>query len=165
MQLDGIHHLALAVGDIQRAEDFYTRVLGGEVVNRIGGENADRGGQRVPQVWVRVGGVTFALNGSTPEVPKGHFIHWGLKGRFENLDAWIAAFRREGVKSHGPYGHGGSGSVSLYFHDPAGYLFEIGMDAGSWERAKAEVKRRGGLFGSTEATYDPDAWERANLKR
>lgn len=164
MQLDGIHHLALAVRDLGEAEAFYTRILGGEVVRRIGAAEGDRAAGRVPQVWVRVGGVTFALNGSTPEVPKGHFIHWGLKGRFEDLDAWLSAFRREGVRHYGPYGHGGSGSVSLYFHDPTGYLFEIGMDADSWERAKAEVQKRGGLFGSTEATYDPDAWERANRK-
>ena len=165
MQLDGIHHLALAQGDIRRAEDFYTRILGGEVVRRIGVEESDRALRRMPQVWVRLGGVTFALNGSTPEPPRGHFVHWGLRGRFEDLDAWLGTFKREGIKHYGPYGHGGTNSVSLYFHDPAGYLFEIGMDAGSWERAKAEVKKRGGLFGSTEETYDIDEWERVNLKK
>jgi len=88
-----------------------------------------------------------------------------VTGRFEDLDAWLEAFRREGIKHYGPYGHGGTTSLSLYFHDPAGYLFEIGMDAGSWERAKAEVQKRGGLFGSTEETYDIDEWERVNLKK
>ena len=164
MQLDGIHHLALAQGDIRRAEDFYTRILGGEVVRRIEVEESDRALRRMPQVWVRLGGVTFALNGAAPEPPQGHFVHTALKGRFEDLDAWLAAFRREGVRHFGPYGHGGTNSLSLYFHDPAGYLFEIGMDAGSWERAKAEVRKRGGLFGNPEDTYDIDAWERANRR-
>ncbi|MBI3127443.1 MAG: VOC family protein [Candidatus Tectomicrobia bacterium] len=165
MRLDGIHHLALAQGDIRRAEDFYTRVLGGEVVRRIGAETGDQTLARTPQVWVRLGGVTFALNGAPPEPPRGHFVHYALKGRIEDLDAWAEAFKREGVPHSGPYGHGGTSSLSLYFHDPAGYLFEIGMDAGTWERAKEEVRKRGGLFGNPEATYDIEAWERENLRK
>ena len=75
MQLDGIHHLALAQGDIRRAEDFYTRILGGEVVRRIGAEESDRALKRMPQVWVRLGGGTFAPQGGGPAPPPRPIVH------------------------------------------------------------------------------------------
>jgi len=164
MQILGLHHLALAQRDLAEAEDFYTRILGGEVIHRHGGADFEKEANRTPQVWVRAGGVVFALNGSAPAVPEGHFVHWALEARFEDIDRWLEAFRREGIKHYGPFGHGGIGFVSIYFHDPTGYLLEIGMDAGDWETAKAEVKKRGGLFGNTEATYDPEEWDYRNRK-
>ncbi len=164
MRITGLDHLALAVRDLGESEDFYTRILGGSVIHRHGDKPFEKAAGRTPQVWVKVGEVVFALNDSTPEVPKGHFVHWALKGRFEDIDHWLGTFRREKIKHYGPFGHGGLGLISIYFHDPTGYLLEIGMDAGSWERAKAEVKRRGGLFGNTQATYDPDEWEYAQRK-
>ena len=32
-------------------------------------------------------------------------------------------------------------------------------NAGDWPTAKAEIQKRGGLFGSTMSTYDADEWD------
>ena len=162
MRIEGVHHLALAVRSLKESEEFYTKILGGEVVHRHGDADFEKEAARTPQVWVKLGTLIFALNGSTPEVPKGHFVHWALEGHFEELDGWLDTFKRENIEYYGPFGHGGLGLISVYFHDPTGYLLEVCVDAGDWETAKAEVKKRGGLFGNTEATYDPEEWDYEN---
>ena len=78
------------------------------------------------------------------------------------IDDWLDTFKRENIKYYGPFGHGGLGLISIYFHDPTGYLLEVSLDAGDWESAKTEVKKRGGLFGNTQATYDPEEWDYEN---
>lgn len=162
MQIEGVDHLALAVRSLKESETFYTKILGGKVVHRHGNTDFEKEAARTPQVWVKVGNTIFALNGSTPEVPKGHFIHWALKGNFEEIDDWLDTFKRQNIKYYGPFGHGGLGIISIYFHDPTGYLLEVSMDAGNWEKAKAEVINRGGFFGNTQATYDPEEWNYEN---
>jgi catechol 2,3-dioxygenase-like lactoylglutathione lyase family enzyme len=163
MKITGLDHLALACRDLEVAEDFYTRVLGGRVVRRIGGTESDLKAGRVPQAIVQLAeGVRINLNGGQPEVPEGHFIHWAFHGEAAEIDDWVATFQTEGIQWYGPYGHGGVGHVSLYFHDPTGYLLELSMDFGDWETAKTEVKKRGGQFGSTLSTYDPDEWDRTH---
>ena len=165
MKILGMDHIALPVGDLDVAEDFYTRIMGGEVVRRIGDTESDKKSGRVPQVIIKVAdSVKFNLTAAAPDVPEGHFPHWAFMGRFEDIDEWIETFKKEGIKHYGPYGHGGVGRLSLYFHDPVGYLFELGMDVADWETAKAEINKRGGLFGSTESTYNPDEWDRNNAR-
>ena len=159
MKIAGVDHLAIAVSDLERSERFYTEVLGGTVIHRHGDRAYERAARRTPQVVVALGEARFALCGAPPEVPQGHFVHWALQGRFEDLDGWLERFRKHGVKYSGPYGHGGVGLISIYFPDPDGYLLEITVDAGSWERAKAAVKQRNGLFGNPLATYDADEWD------
>lgn len=161
MKITGLSHLALACRDLKEAEDFYTRIMGGEVIRRIGDTESDRQAGRVPQAIVELAeGVRLNLNGGEPEVPKGHFIHWAFLGDAAEIDGWIETFKREDIKWYGPYGHGGVGNVSLYFHDPTGYLLELTLTFPDWPTAKAEVLKREGLFGSTLSTYDPDEWER-----
>lgn len=161
MKITGLSHFALACRDLGEAEDFYTRIMGGTVVRRIGGSESDLKAGRVPQAIVELAdGVRLNLNGGEPEVPKGHFLHWAFQGDAAEIDEWIETFKREGIKWYGPYGHGGVGNVSLYFHDPTGYLLELTVTFPDWETAKVEVKKRGGLFGSTLSTYDPDEWDR-----
>ncbi len=161
MKITGLSHLALACRNLKEAEDFYARILGGAVIRRIGGTESDRQAGRVPQAIVELAeGVLLNLNGGEPEVPEGHFIHWALHGDAAEIDEWIETFKKEGIKWYGPYGHGGVGNVSLYFHDPTGYLLELTLAFPDWPTAKAEVQKRGGLFGSTLSTYDPDEWDR-----
>lgn len=163
MKITGLSHLALACRDLKKAEDFYTRILGGTVVRRIGGTESDRQAGRVPQAIVKLAeGVLLNLNDGEPEVPEGHFIHWAFHGDVAEIDEWIETFKRENIKWYGPYGHGGVGNVSLYFHDPTGYLLELTLAFPDWPTAKAEVQKRGGLFGSTLSAYDPDEWDREN---
>ena len=112
MKILGMDHIALPVGDLDAAEDFYTRIMGGEVVRRIGNTESDKNSGRAPQVIIKVAdSVTFNLNADSPDVPKGHFPHWAFMGRFEDLDEWIETFKKEGIKHYGPYGHGGVGRI------------------------------------------------------
>ena len=62
MKILGMDHIALSVRDLAEAEDFYTRILGGTVVRRIGDTESDRAAKRVPQTIIKCAeGVTFNL--------------------------------------------------------------------------------------------------------
>jgi hypothetical protein len=52
------------------------------------------------------------------------------------------------LKYYGPCGHGGRSRISIYFHEPAGCLFEINMDAGGWPAAKARSKNAAASSGA-----------------
>ncbi|MEE9256153.1 MAG: VOC family protein [bacterium] len=51
MKILGMDHLALAVRDLAEAKDFYTRILGGEVVRRIGDTESGKKSGRVPVLF------------------------------------------------------------------------------------------------------------------
>ena len=47
MQITGVHHLALALRDLDESEVFYTKVLGGTVIHRHGSRGFEREADRI----------------------------------------------------------------------------------------------------------------------
>jgi catechol-2,3-dioxygenase len=121
----GLDHLALEVRDLERAERFYTALLGLEVATRIGSE----------QVLLRCGATVLALM-RNPRAPvrteeerraeianpfgKGHLCFRTTEaGLREALQEWP----QRGIPVHGPVDWGDH--ACLYFLDPEGNLLEI----------------------------------------
>lgn len=121
MQLLQLDHFAVDVADLDRAERFYTEVLGLSVLHRF-----DR-----HQVLLRCGSLNLALfeRRDLPprltdriENPLGKGHHAFLVSRDDWLTAQ-AAFASHGVPIYGPIDWGDHDC--LYFLDPDGNLLEI----------------------------------------
>lgn len=117
-----IGHVHLKVSDLQRAEDFYTRVLGFKVTERVG-----------PFVFLTAGEKhhDVALQGLGPGAPHPPQFATGLYHfalEVEDLRALADAYARlteEGIPVS-PVDHGIS--RALYFNDPDGNGIEIYVD-------------------------------------
>ncbi len=124
----GLDHLALEVRDLERAERFYTAVLGLDVVTRIGTE----------QVLLQCGSAVLALM-RNPRAPvrseeqkraeissplgKGHICFRTTKAELRRaLREWPAM----GTPVHGPVDWGDH--TCLYFLDPEGNLLEVSTE-------------------------------------
>ena len=114
----------LEVAELERAERFYTDVLGLPVVERWPHRNA---------VWVLAGTGTriglwepqVGLEGSQG----GSHVHFALEIDEESFAPLVDALRSKGlevpVHEFGPLGRGDRPSRAAYVHDPDGHLVEF----------------------------------------
>jgi catechol 2,3-dioxygenase-like lactoylglutathione lyase family enzyme len=125
----GLRHVALTVGDVARAEDFYTRVLGFAVEWRPDAEN----------VYLRLGDDNLALH--RYHAPAGdpgedhdaftarrgqHLAHLGLVvPRPDDVDAWAAHLRAHQTPLLAEPRTHRDGARSLYCTDPDGNAVQI----------------------------------------
>ena len=121
MRLLELDHFGLDVANLDRAERFYTEVLGLEVTQRFGRH----------QVLLRCGGQMLALfeRADLPARVKDHIEnplgkgHHAFKVSPADLRTAQNAFRARGVPTYGPIDWGDHDC--LYFLDPDGNLLEI----------------------------------------
>jgi catechol 2,3-dioxygenase-like lactoylglutathione lyase family enzyme len=118
-----VSELVLEVSDLERAERFYTEVLGLPLVERWTNREA---------VWVLAGATRIGL--WTPQVGLegsrgGTHVHFAMQVPEAELDSIVASLRDHGcevpVHEFGPLGRNGSPSRSAYVHDPDGHLVEF----------------------------------------
>ncbi len=121
MQLLHLDHFGVDVSDLDRAERFYTEVLGLTVVQRFGRH----------QALLRCGDLTLALferRDLPPRVtdriesPLGK-AHHAFKVSRSDWQTARELFQSYGVPTHGPIDWGDHDC--LYFLDPDGTLLEI----------------------------------------
>lgn len=86
-----LHHLAIAVRDLEEAADFYTKKLG--LTRR-----SDRPGHLPPGIWLDLGGQQLHLLPAKPPEPRGQ--HFAIL--VDDLDATIAQLRADGVEVTDP---------------------------------------------------------------
>jgi catechol 2,3-dioxygenase-like lactoylglutathione lyase family enzyme len=121
MHLLELDHFGLDVADLDRAERFYTEILGLTVAQRFGHH----------QVLLRCGSQMLALFERTPLPPrvtdridnplgKGHHA---FKVNSADFDTAQSLFHKRGVPTYGPIDWGDHDC--LYFLDPDGNLLEI----------------------------------------
>jgi len=120
-----IGHVHLKVADIERALDFYCRVLGFELQQRMGDSAA----------FVSAGGYhhhlgfnTWQSKGGSP-APPGHTGHFHVAIRYPDRRSLADALRRlvaAGVPLDGASDHGVS--EALYLRDPDGNGVELYRD-------------------------------------
>lgn len=129
IQLDGINHFALNVRNMNRAEAFYTGILGFPVITRT----ETRAGLK--HVEVDAGNVAIALFES-PELnltaaqktmTDDGYLHFAFTAPYNRFDAIQQALKESGVKMDGEPRDWGEG-VSIYFPDPDGHQIEIHFD-------------------------------------
>ncbi|HEY7953803.1 MAG TPA: VOC family protein, partial [Polyangia bacterium] len=127
----GLRHLALAVDDIARAEAFYAGVLGFAVEWRPDPDN----------VYLRLGGDNLALHRYQPPPDRAraeedlrafrerrgqHLAHLGIVvKRPDEVDAWAAHLRANGIALLAEPRTHRDGARSLYCADPDGNQVQI----------------------------------------
>ena len=115
LAVKGLQHLNLRVADLERARDFYVRVLGFRVAFAKG-----------DTVWLEAGGDLLGLSrGDAVPGASQSAQHFGfMVDARGDVDTWCAQLRAHGTTCEkGPYDR--SDGRSLYFRDPDGHLLEI----------------------------------------
>ncbi len=126
VQLNGISHFALNVRNMERAEKFYTEVLGFPVLMRT----QTKAGQQ--HIEVDAGNVAIALFESPDlDLEAAHktmtedgYLHFAFDGYYDRYDATLQGLKDAGVELDGKPRDWGK-SVSVYFQDPDGHQLEI----------------------------------------
>ncbi|TDJ58939.1 MAG: hypothetical protein E2O41_05085 [Nitrospina sp.] len=129
LQLQGISHYGLNVRNMERAEKFYTGVLGFPVIMRT------RTNAGLQHVEVDAGNVAIALFES-PELDltaaqktmtEDGYLHFAFAGDYARFDEILKSLKDSGVAMDGEPRDWGNG-VSVYFRDPDGHQLEIHFD-------------------------------------
>lgn len=127
MKIQRIDHIVLTVADIAATCDFYTRVLGMEIVTFGQGRKALTFGDQ--KINLHEAGKEFEPKAARP-VPGAIDLCLILDGSLEEAAAHL---RAEGVTiEEGPVARTGAlGPIrSLYFRDPDGNLIEVAVYGG-----------------------------------
>lgn len=120
--IDGIDHLVLTVADVERAVEFYARVLGMEPVTFAGGRRALAFGAQ--KINLHQAGREWEPKAARPTPGSADLC---LLTRLAP-DAVIARLTAEGVPvEEGPVTRTGARGelTSVYFRDPDGNLLEV----------------------------------------
>jgi catechol 2,3-dioxygenase-like lactoylglutathione lyase family enzyme len=113
IQVNGIDHLVLHVGDVARAKKFYTELLGLTVYR----ENDD-------QVFLHAGpqGVAlFKKRGDAPLTAGNDLNHLALNVETGSYETLKAELEKHGVEVSGRPGD----DRCIYFHDPDGHRLQL----------------------------------------
>ena len=126
IKLNGLDHFALNVKDMNRAENFYTQVLGFPVIHRT---ETNAG---LKHIEVDAGNVAIALFESPDlDLKTAHktmtddgYLHFAFGSSYDQFDATMQALKEDGVITDGEPRDWGK-SVSVYFRDPDDNQLEI----------------------------------------
>lgn len=124
MQVKAIRTFAINAKDLTRAEQFYTGVLGGEVIRRIDPDEEQLKRGRVKEVDVQLGNfqvhIFDASKGARPGIP-----HHTIMIPWKEKDQAIQELEKGGTKVENTRDHPDGKGYSLYVKDPDGNLWEI----------------------------------------
>lgn len=146
-----LHHCASATPDAARIADFYSRILGMEMVHTVMDDRVPSTGQPFPYLHLffrMADGSTIAFFESPslpPRAPVSHpgydvFDHFAMAVESKDeVDRWRGWLVDNGVEVVGPTNHGII--YSIYFHDPDGRRLELTTDLDeSWSKQAAQAK-------------------------
>ena len=169
----GLSHVAYMTRDTEATSDFYTRLLGMELVNAVLDDAIPSTGEPIPYFhsFFRMGDGSTVAFFEAPELPPLEAVTHQAYNTFQHLamqvdsvatvDAWAAWLRENGVDVLGPVDH--KIIYSVYFFDPNGVRLEITTPTSpSWNDNGAaattslaewtEVKARAAATGSDLVT-------------
>jgi glyoxylase I family protein len=168
-----LSHVAYITRDTAATTDFYTRILGMELVNAVLDDSIPSTGEPVPYFhsFFRMSDGSTVAFFEAPELPPleppphpayDTFQHLAMQVEsVEVVDRWHAWLGANGVEVLGPVDH--KIIYSIYFHDPNGVRLEITTptsdrwnDNGDaawasladWETVKARARERGDDMGT-----------------
>ena len=120
--IKGIRTLALSVPNPQEAETFYTKVMGGKVVNRI--EHPIKGGRMLRETFIELGDLQVALADAS-EGPLDGFPHFTVSTDYQPKEKLLAELESLGAAVEGTRDHDDGEGYSCYVLDPAGHRYEV----------------------------------------
>ncbi len=133
MELDGVHHIGLNVRDIDRAEAFYTEVLGFEVTERyaenirhlmLASPGETPGAAKVHLLEAR----DLDMQGALATLSGQGYAHIAFGTTRERFPAIVEELKKRKIDFKGPLVMGRGESV--HFTDPDGNSLEIRCPAG-----------------------------------
>lgn len=128
--VEAFDHFVVPVDDLVAAEEFYTRVFGGEIVGRNGLSVSQRNRGAIPHTFIRIAGKRIGVYLQSEERPKDQGVRGlpifsfettttGMAETVAALDAWGSAYEGPVVQDR-PFA-----ARSVYFNDPAGNHFHV----------------------------------------
>lgn len=114
MTIQGLNHITFAVSDLERATEFYTGVLGAEVLLR-GGKT----------VYMDLAGIWLALNLEPGARAAETYTHIAFSVAEEELEHYRRRLREAGIEMLPDRTRHPREGRSLYFRDPDGHLLEL----------------------------------------
>ena len=123
-------HFVVPVDDLVVAEEFYTRVFGGQITRRNGLNVTHRKRGAVPHTFITIGGKRMGVylqseHRPTPKGPRGSPTYSFITTT-QGLEQTIKELKQFGTEFEGPVKNAHSFAVqSIFFHDPAGNYFEV----------------------------------------
>jgi catechol 2,3-dioxygenase-like lactoylglutathione lyase family enzyme len=146
-----LSHVAMITRDTAATADFYTRIMGMELVNAVLDDAIPSTGEPIPyfhSFFRMADGSTIAFF-EAPELPPlappphpayDTFQHLALQvGSTAEVDRWHRWLGEHGVEVLGPVDH--KIIYSIYFHDPNGVRLEITTPTSSTWNDNAEPAR------------------------
>jgi catechol 2,3-dioxygenase-like lactoylglutathione lyase family enzyme len=146
-----INHAAFMARDAATTTDFYTRVMGMELVHAVLDDHVPSTRNPFPYLHLlfqmRDGSmVAFFVAPGLPEQSKAShpayhvFNHFAFHAESrEELLSWKARLTSHGIDVIGPVDHNGE-LLSIYFHDPNGLRLEIAHVPADWSVHKANAQ-------------------------
>lgn len=124
LEVQAIRTFAINAKELDRAEKFYTRVLGAEVVRRIDPteEQLQRG--RVKEVDVQVGNFQVHIFDAS-KGPRTGVPHHTIMIPWKEKDKTTQELEQAGTRVENTRDHPDGKGYSLYVKDPDGNLWEL----------------------------------------
>jgi catechol 2,3-dioxygenase-like lactoylglutathione lyase family enzyme len=122
--IKGLKTFAMSAKDLARAEEFYTRVLGGEVVRRITPTEDERRSGQVKEVDVRLGNFEVHLFDASIK-PREVDPHHTLNIPWQEQDKALSTLKQMGANIEKVRPHRDGTNYSINVFDPDGNRWEL----------------------------------------
>jgi catechol 2,3-dioxygenase-like lactoylglutathione lyase family enzyme len=122
--IKGLKTFALSAKDLARAEEFYTRVLGGQVVRRVTPDEAQIKSGQVKEVDVRLGNFEVHLFDAA-KGPRAVDPHHTLNIPWQEKEQALGALQQIGANIEKVREHRDGKGYSINVFDPDGNRWEL----------------------------------------
>lgn len=122
--IKGLKTFAMSAKDLARAEEFYTKVLGGEVVRRVTPTEDEKRSGHVKEVDVRLGNFEVHLFDASIK-PREVDPHHTLNIPWQEQDKALSALKQIGANIEKVRPHRDGTSYSINVFDPDGNRWEL----------------------------------------
>lgn len=124
LQVKALRTFAVNAKDLARAENFYTRTLGGEVVRRIEPNEEQQKRGRVSEVHVQLGNFQVHLFDAS-KAPRQGVPHHTIMIPWREKETVARELEQAGNKIENTRDHPDGKGYSLYVNDPDGNRWEL----------------------------------------